>query len=431
MKSEIPIEKFDTVIIGAGPAGLMAAIEAHTPDHKTAVLEKMPKPALKLKITGKGRCNITNSADLQDFLKHFGKNGRFLKFAFSEFFSNDLLSFFEKSGVRFKLERGGRYFPENDSAMEIAAVLTNQVKLLGVPVLTNTKIKKIEKRTDGRFYLKTELKDGKSVLQKHFVADQVILAAGGKSYPRTGSSGDGYFLAEKLGHTVTQLSPSLVPVKTKGSTAKKLQNLNLKNVNAAVWSGSKKAADEFGEILFTDFGVSGPAILTLSNTIVKLLDSGQEAEIAIDLKPALDHKKLDKRLLREIKEHPRQSFKYLLKQLLPQKMIPVFIESLEIPADKKLAEINAAERKKLRLLLKEFKLEASGYCSFEQAIITKGGVSIKEISPQTMESRLVKGLYFAGEIIDIDADTGGFNLQAAFSTGWIAGRAVKNSICNK
>jgi len=411
------INQFDVIIIGAGPAGLIAAIESYKPAKKIVILEKMPRPALKLKITGKGRCNITNNAELREFISHFGDNGRFLKYAFSEFFNKELLQYFEQYGVKFKLERGQRYFPESDNAMQIANVLLEQVRLRKIPILTDSKVTRISKSSEDQFTVSIGTETLKSKI--------VLIATGGKSYPRTGSTGDGYKFAELLGHTITPPMPSLVPVKTAGDTAKKLQGLSLKNVNVKVIVNNKKVEEEFGEMLFTDIGVSGPIILTLSKIIVSLVDNNQEITISIDLKPALDHKQLDKRLLREIKDHGKQEFKTLLKSLLPRKLIAVLIEQLQIPEDKIVSELNAQERKNLRNLLKEFNLQVTGYCSYEEAIVTAGGVSISEINPQTMESKLVNGLYFAGEVIDINGDTGGFNLQAAFSTGWVAGRAIK------
>ncbi|MCP4399798.1 MAG: aminoacetone oxidase family FAD-binding enzyme, partial [bacterium] len=253
---------------------------------------------------------------------------------------------------------------------------------------------------------------------------KVLLATGGKSYPKTGSSGTGFTLASRFGHTITPLSPSLVPLVTKSDTAQKLQGLSLRNVRVGIWSSGKKIDEGFGEMLFTHFGVSGPMILSLSRIAVDYLDRKQPLALSIDLKPALDHRKLDRRLLREIQEHSKQHTKALLERLLPKSMIAVFLEKLHIPQEKTLSEISAEERKRLRLLLKEFRLEVIGYRSFDEAIVTSGGVSVKEIDPKTMESKLVKGLFFAGEIIDVDADTGGFNLQAAFSTGRLAGRSI-------
>jgi len=413
-------KKYDCVIIGAGPTGLIAAIESKTSTNKVCVLEKMHKPAMKLKITGKGRCNITNNDNLNTFIKKFGKNGRFLKYAFSEFFNTDLIKYFEKEGVQFKLERGERWFPASDKAIEIANVLLNKAKSNSIEIKTNADVVAIKQSNKNEFLI--NLKD-KTVIQ----TKKLLIATGGKSYPKTGSTGDGYRLAAKLEHTVVPLSPSLVPLETTGIIAAKLQGLSLKNINASIISENKKITEQFGEMLFTDFGVSGPIILTLSQAAIDLLHQKKEIILSIDLKPALDHKKLDQRILREISEHSKQNFKTMLKRLLPQKMIPVFIDLLRISEDKQLSQINSEERKKIRMLLKEFNLEICGYKSYDDAVVTAGGISLKEVNPQTMESKLVPGLYFAGEILDLNGETGGFNLQAAFSTGWVAGQSMKKS----
>lgn len=413
---------YDIIIIGAGPAGLLTAIESYEPSKKILILEKMHKPALKLLISGKGRCNITNSARLQDFISHFGKNGRFLKFAFSEFFNTDLLKYFENLGVQFKLERGGRYFPQNDDSTTVSKALLHKVHSLNIFLSTKAEVTGITKSTDNKFTITVSSKNTQHI---KFRADKVVLATGGKSYSHTGSNGTGYRLASELGHTITPPLPSLTPIETKGNTAHRLQGLSLRNVSVKVWCNNKKVDELFGEMVFTGFGVSGPIILSLSKTIIKLINEKQKVSITIDLKPALDHETVDRRLLREIGAHGRQSFKSLLKKILPGTLIPIFIEELKIPESKQLSTLSSDERKRLKFLVKDFRFEVTGYKSFDYAIITSGGICIQEIDPQTMESKLVRGLYFAGEIIDIDADTGGFNLQAAFSTGWIAGRASK------
>ena len=412
--------KYDIVVIGAGPAGLIAAIEASNSSNKVCILEKMHKPALKLKITGKGRCNITNNASLDEFIIRFGKNGRFLKYAFSEFFNTDLIKYFEKEGVQFKLERGERWFPVSDKAIEVADVLLKKVKSKNIEVITNSEAVAVKQSENNNFLITLK---NKTIIQ----TKKLLISTGGKSYPKTGSTGDGYKLATQLGHTITLLSPSLVPLETKGDIAKKLQGLSLKNINASIISENKKIAEQFGEMLFTDFGVSGPIILTLSQTAINILNEKKQITLLIDLKPALDHKKLDQRILREINEYSKQNFKTMLKRLLPQKMIPVFIDLLQMEEDKQLSQINSDERKRIRMLLKEFKLDVCGYKSYDHAVVTAGGISLKEVNPQTMESKLMPGLYFAGEVLDLNGDTGGFNLQSAFSTGWVAGQSLKKS----
>ena len=290
-----------------------------------------------------------------------------------------------------------------------------------IELITKTEVVALEQTSDNDF--KITLKN-----EKIINASKVLITTGGKSYPKTGSTGDGFILASQLGHTITTLSPALVPLETKGNVAESLQGLNLKNINAQVICKNKKVTEQFGELLFTDFGVDGPVILKLSAKIVDLLKIEKHVILSIDLKPALDHKKLDRRLLRELSEFSKQNFKTMLKRLLPQKMILVFIDLLEIPEDKQLSQINSDERKRIRMLLKEFKLEISGYKSYDHAVVTAGGISLKEINPQTMESKLVPGLYFAGEVLDLNGETGGFNLQAAFSTDWIAGQSLKKSL---
>jgi predicted Rossmann fold flavoprotein len=418
---------YDVIIVGAGPAGLMAALESHTPQRSTLIIEKMPAPALKLRISGKGRCNITNAAPLGEFISHFGTNGRFLKHAFHAFFSSDLIRYFETLGVSFKLERGGRYFPVNDSALDIVKAMLKKVTVENISMIKNTQVTAIEKSPEGYFQLTVKRRKSTphaNALLSQVISKKVVLAMGGKSYPKTGSDGSGYHLAAHLGHTIIPPIPSLVPVFTAGNLAARLEGLSLRNVSVRIIHNEKKIAEKFGEMVFTDTGLSGPVILSLSKRIVPLIKEKKIIMLSIDLKPALSYQLLDQRLQREIAANSKKGFKRLLKSLLPQKLIPVFIELTGISEAKQLSQITAGERKKLVQLLKAFNFTLTGFASFDQAIITAGGVSIAEIDPRTMESKLIEGLYFAGEIIDIDADTGGFNLQAAFSTGWLAGRSL-------
>ncbi len=419
---------YDNIIIGGGAAGLIAAIESYHSTSKTLVLEKMHKPALKLRISGKGRCNITNSANIKDFIARFGKNGKFLRNSFSQFFNDDLLKYLDNLGVQYKLERGGRYFTKNDDALEVVYALLDNVKALNIPINLNSDVQKITKNSDGIFEINVRQKNNQHKVtdtEKSFFAKKVLIATGGKSYPKTGSSGTGFKFAMQLGHTVTPINPSLIPLETKKFNAKALQGLSLKNISVSTWCENKKINELFGEMVFTEFGISGPIILSLSRDVVHLINENKDVYALIDFKPALEHNILDKRLIKEINNNNKQNFTSLLKQLLPRKIIPTFIERLEIPEDKKLNQLTSKERKKIRLLLKEFKLDITGYKSIDFAIVTSGGVHIKEINPKTLESKIVENLYFAGEVIDIDADTGGYNLQAAFSTGWLAGQNLR------
>ncbi|MEA1986543.1 MAG: NAD(P)/FAD-dependent oxidoreductase [Candidatus Marinimicrobia bacterium] len=409
---------YDEIIIGAGPAGMITAIESYQPNKKILILEKKFKPGLKLRISGKGRCNITNDAKFNEFISHFGKNGRFLKYAFSEFFNMDLLEYFNNLGVEFKLERGDRYFPKSDDADEIVNALTNKIYSLGIKIETDSDVENIQKKPNENFIITVNSTEKEKVYE----AKSVVIATGGKSYPNTGSDGSGYKLASQLGHKITPIIPALVPIEIQGDIPKKVEGLALKNVTVEVRSEQKKVDAKFGEMMFTSSGVSGPIILSLSKSVVKLLMNKQNVELIIDFKPALDHKKLDERLLRELNQNSKKIFKSLLKSLLPSSIIPVFLEILKIPEDKQLSQINSDERKKLRMSLKEFHLKVKDFKMFNRAIVTSGGVEIGEINQQTMESKLIKNLFFVGEVIDVDADTGGYNLQSAFSTGWVAGK---------
>jgi predicted Rossmann fold flavoprotein len=395
----------------------MAAGQAASVGVRVTVLEKMDRPGSKLRITGKGRCNLTNVAPLADFISHFGQNGRFLRSAFTHFFTPDLVAFFEREGVETVTERGGRIFPASDRAEDVVDALVLWARREGATLYTGQTVKELS--VQGRRVVGVILADGQQLQ-----ADAVVLATGGASYPGTGSTGDGYRLAESVGHSMVPIRPALVPLETAGDIAPRLQGLSLRNVTVQVWVDGKKRVDAFGEMLFTHFGVSGPIILSLSRTVVDALRQGESVSLSIDLKPALDVKKLDARLLRDLDVHGKRQFRTLLKGLLPSKLIPVFLDLTGIPPDRAANQITSAERKRLRRLLKDLRLEVTGHRPLREAIITAGGVSTRQVDPRSMASRLVEGLYFAGEVLDVDADTGGYNLQAAFSTGWLAGRAA-------
>jgi len=401
------------IVVGGGAAGLMAAGQAADAGADTLLLEKMDRPGRKLTITGKGRCNLTNVATIDDFVAHFGTNGRFLRRAFAQFFSTDLISFLESVGVPTVTERGGRVFPASGEARLVVEALVRWNKARGVEIVRRARVKRLI--VEAGSVVGVQLDKGKPIgrqpatgpglrAQTHSAA-AVIVATGGASYP-------------------VPIRPALVPLETAGDVAAKLQGLSLRNVRVSVLIDGKKQVQAFGEMLFTHFGVSGPIILTLSGRIVDALGADHRVDISIDLKPALDEKKLDARLLRDLDAHGKRQFRTLLKALLPQKLIPLCIEQVHIAADRRGNQITSEERKRLCDWLKDFRLQVTGHRSLSAAIVTAGGVSTKEINSSTMSSRLVKGLYFAGEVLDIDADTGGYNLQAAFSTGWVAGRAA-------
>jgi predicted Rossmann fold flavoprotein len=408
---------YDVIVIGAGPAGLMAAGQSALLGKKTLLLEKMGSPGIKLLLTGKGRCNLTNSANIENTLDHFNNQGRFLKDVYYRFFNKELLELFETLDVQTVTERGGRVFPVGGKSKQVLNALLKWIENAGVEMITNTSALELL-IDDGQ--VKGLISSGET-----YHTSKLILSTGGKSYPGTGSSGDGFALARLAGHTIQPLMPSLVPLVTAGKTARNLQGLSLKNISISAMSNGRLKERVFGELLFTHFGLSGPAILTLSRTVVPLLENGERVELIIDLKPALDRKTLDKRLLRDIESLGKKQFSSLLEGLLPKKLIPVCLEQTGIDGEQKNSQITSPERTKLISWLKDlFKFSVIGHRGFDHAIITSGGVDTKEINPRTLESKLVKGLFFAGEIIDIDADTGGYNLQAAFSTGWAAGIAA-------
>jgi predicted Rossmann fold flavoprotein len=406
------MKHYDLIVIGGGPAGLLAAATAAGHGATTLLLERKDRPGRKLRICGKGRGNIGNTAPLDEFLNHFGKNFRFLRPALSHFFTSDNVDLLASLGVPTKVERGGRIFPASDNAQDLVDAYTRHARGQGATIQTGARIQRITSDEKG-FVLTTS--------SSSYAARRVILATGGASYPATGSTGDGYTLAQGLGHTIVPPRPALIPLVTAGDTAARLQGLSLKNVRAELRVEGKKTGDEMGEMLFTHFGLSGPIILTLSKMAVLALDQGLKTEILIDLKPALDPAKLDARLLRDLNGHGKMLVENLLRGLLPPKLIPVCLDQTGLAGDKMAHQVSAEERKRLRQWLKAVPFTVTGYRSLREAIITAGGVALAEVNPKTMESRVCPGFFLAGEVLDMDADTGGFNLQAALSTGYLAG----------
>ena len=416
------------VIIGGGPAGMLSAISAGTNKNDVTILEKMNMLGRKLLITGKGRCNITSSIPIDEFIKNVPGNGKFLYSCLNNFTNEDILNILKEEGLQTKVERGNRVFPITDKSQDVLQALLNRLKKLKVKIEVGANVKEILTEQDIVSGVK-HIQGGKEKILK---ADKVILATGGKSYSATGSTGDGYELAKKVGHTVTEIKPSLVPISTKGKDleiCRRMQGLSLKNVAIKIKDAknNKIIYEDFGEMIFTHFGVSGPVILSGSAHLLryKKEDIRQgNIKLIIDLKPALDVQKLDDRILRDFSLEKNKIFKNSLDNLLPQKMISTVIELSGIDQNKKVNEITREERVRLVQLLKNFEITLHDFRPIEEAIITAGGISIKEINPKTMESKLIKGLYFAGEIIDVDAYTGGFNLQIAYSTGYTAGGAT-------
>ena len=463
------------VVIGGGPAGMIAAMASAQNGNDVTILEKMEMLGKKLLITGKGRCNITSSLPIDEFIKNIPGNGMFMYSSFNNFTNEDIIKLLKQEGVETKVERGNRVFPVSDKSQDVQKAFLRILKKLNVNIITNTRVKKIlvndvanniedrqESKNDEKINIENKIKQNhnlkyenkKEIANKNnsemkmlvkgvianingkdtkIAADKVILATGGMSYPGTGSTGDGYKLAKELGHTVTKIRASLVPLTVHSGRdlkiCKSMQGLSLKNVNIKIKdvSKSKVIYEDFGEMLFTHFGVSGPTILSGSAHLLRYknvdeLLKDRKIVLSIDLKPALSEEKLDDRILRDFNEEKNKDFKNSLDKLLPKKMIDVIIELSEISPNKKVNEITKKERLELVHLLKNLEISISGFRPIEEAIITSGGINIKEINPKTMESKIVNGLYFAGEIIDVDAYTGGFNLQIAYSTGYTAGK---------
>lgn len=401
-------------VIGAGPAGMLAAAFAKDGSNNVVLFDRNEKAGKKLYLTGKGRCNITNSADREEFMRNIPRNPRFLFSAFDGFFNDDIISLIESQGVKTKVERGGRVFPLSDKSSDVIRALQGFAQKNGVEFKLNTRIISVSK-SEEKFILETE--NG-----GHYSFDRVIIATGGRSYPSTGSTGDGYGFAKAFGHSVTRTVPSLISLVTEERWPGELAGLSLKNVTLTAYKGKKAVYSELGEMLFTHTGVSGPLVLSASTRIA---DEPEGARLCIDMKPALDEQTLDARILRDLAENKHKQMKNAICGLLPLRMVPIVLELAGIDPEKTTDSFLKAERRQLVSVLKSIPLTVKEASPIDEAIITRGGVSVREVDPKTMESKLVKGLYFAGEVLDVDAYTGGFNLQIAYSTGAAAGKAAK------
>jgi predicted Rossmann fold flavoprotein len=405
------------IVIGGGPAGLIAAGQASQAGAAVTLYEKKETPARKLRLTGNGRCNLTNTLPLDDFLEHFGSNGKFLRSAFGKFFAPELRRFFETIGVKLVVDNRGRVYPKSDSAEQVAEALLSWAIKCGVRIKESSPVAKIavkDKRIIGVQFASSD-----TIVP----ADCVIVATGGASYQSTGSSGDGYRLAESVGHTIKPIYPASVPLIAKETIAPKLMGISLESVVVKVKAGGKVIARSEGDLMFTHYGVSGPVILNVSKYCVEQLKAGNQPVLSIDIIAEDTAEQIEQKLLDHLKQSGKKQVSSILGLFIPTRMAPVLLTHLQIDSTKPLNQLTSEERRKIVNSLKGLEIAISGHRGFAEAQVTSGGVNLKEIDPQTMESRLVKGLYFAGEVLDIDADTGGFNLQAAFSTGWVAGRA--------
>jgi predicted Rossmann fold flavoprotein len=407
------------LVVGGGAAGMMAAGRAAECGADVLLLEKTPRLGSKLRLTGNGRCNLTNQAEIPQFMTHFGETGPFLYSSFSRFFVQDLLSFFHQRGVPTIVERGGRVFPASNDARQVADALEGYLVVTGVRIQRGFPVERLE--------ITGKCIQGVEGRGRILPGAAVILASGGASYPRTGSDGSGYHLAAQVGHRIVPIGPALVPLVAAEPWVGELQGLSLRNVQATLWLNDQPLGQEFGEMLFTHFGVSGPIVLTLSKKAVRALPRGR-VSLAINLKPALTPEELDERLQRELAGHGRRQLHTILAGLLPAKMVPVFGSLLGIPTDKPAHQVTAQERRHIRTLLQDLRITIHGSRPIAEAIVTAGGVDTREIDPRTMQSRLIRGLFFCGEVIDVDADTGGYNLQAAFSTGHLAGESAARMV---
>ncbi len=411
--------RYDLIIVGAGASGLMAAIVASQKQQKILLVEHMEQAGRKLRITGKGRCNLTNTAPIKEFISHIGSDGRFMRNAFSMFFNTELMQFFEDKGVALNIERGSRVFPQSGKSLDIFLALIKTIESnKNITILKNTAVKNILTTNEG--VCGVVLDDGKNV-----ISNKVILATGGKSYPQTGSTGDGYTMVQALGHTIVEPIPSLVPLVCSENIPSELVGFTLKNVTLTISDkNDKKICEHFGELTFTENGIGGPIVLSTSRIVSRFLHNGEQLKATLDLKPALAIDVLDKKLIRELDENGTRVLKDALRLWLPAEIIPLALQTMHLEHYKRLHQINAQERKQILRMLKTMPFTIVGTRNFDEAIVTQGGVSIKEVNPKTLESKIVKNLYIVGELLDLDADTGGYNLQIAFSTGFAAGKAV-------
>ena len=415
--------KTDILVVGGGAAGMMAAGQAAGLGARVILLEKMERTGLKIGISGKGRCNLTNIAELDSFLSHFGKNGRFLRQAFLEFFAPDLIDFFEELGLPLATERGGRVFPQSGRALDVVKTLRIWLKQQGVQLRKAAPVTKL--------LLRGSAIEGVVCGQRKVMANSVILATGGASYPATGSSGDGYALARQAGHTIVPIRPALVPLETRADLVQRLQGLHLRNIGVRLRIQGKIVARHFGELKFYQHGLTGPVILTLSLAAVDGLRAGKQVELLLDLKPALDEQQLDARLCRDLERRCHEPMASMLRGLLPRQLVPICLQETGIKEDHRAGQLPRKTRKRLGQWLKQWTIPITGHRGFDEAIVTAGGVQLAEIDPRTMQSRLCTGLYIAGELLDLAGDTGGYNLQAAFSTGWLAGRSAAATVCQE
>lgn len=405
------------LVVGGGAAGMFAAIFAAKNGHTVHLYEKNEKLGKKIFITGKGRCNVTNACDIEDLFTAVVSNPKFLYSGFYSFTNQDVMDFFEDAGVPLKIERGNRVFPVSDHSSDIIRALERTMKQYGVSIHLNAAVTAVKTDSEQAFS-HIQLKDGTKIY-----GDSCIIATGGISYPLTGSTGDGHEFAKKTGHKITPMLPALVPLKIKEDWITQLQGLSLRNVKITITNKKKKLYEDFGEMLFTHYGVSGPVILSASSMIGNALTKNH-LQMCIDLKPGLSEDQLDQRIIRDFEENKNKQFKNALNKLFPSKLIPVMVYLSNIDGEKKVNEISREERKYFVSLIKNLPVTITGLRSFQEAIITKGGISVKDVNPQTMESKLAQGLYFCGEILDLDAVTGGYNLQIAWSTGYLAGISI-------